>query len=152
MVSPFSPLLLLRQPQCAPTREQATRATLYFFLPDAAVSSSSLAQSPLYLISCWAWIFISSLSDLPFLRTLFRREVLFVLTHLMTPRHAHLQIVTARRQGRLGQPCRSHDILLGVSCVVSACGFLSLTCLGNPPVWLHTAHTMNSKCFSYSAI
>ncbi len=33
----------------------------------------------------------------------------------MTPRRAHLQIVTARRQGRLGQPCRSHDILLGVA-------------------------------------
>src|SRR5216683_3191138 len=37
------------------------------------------------------------------------------------------------------------------SCVVSACGFLSLMCLGNPPVWLHMAHTVNSKCFSYSA-
>jgi hypothetical protein len=24
--------------------------------------------------------------------------------------------------------------------------------LGNPPVWLHTAHTVNSKWFSYSAM
>ncbi len=53
--------------------------------------------------------------------------------------------------------CQNHNkqdtqFLLKASCVLSVCGFLSLTCLGNPPVWLHTAHTMNSKCFSYSAI
>jgi len=44
------------------------------------------------------------------------------------------------------------DLLLPSSCIVSICSFLSLMCLGNLPVWLHMAHTVNSKCFLYSAI
>ncbi len=50
----------------------------FFFTGRRCHHSSSLAQP--FPSSCWAWIFVSSLSDLPFLRTLFRREVLFVLT------------------------------------------------------------------------
>src|SRR5216683_5052243 len=49
----------------------------FFFTRCRCHRSSSLAQP---FPSCWAWIFISSLSDLPFLRTLFRCEVLFMLT------------------------------------------------------------------------
>ena len=77
----FPPFICALSAATCSMREQATQATFITFYPRCHCSSSSLTQPPLFL-SAQVQILISVLGDLPFLQTLFRCEVLFVLTYI----------------------------------------------------------------------